>query len=110
MGCEYQYRMTNRAVLDVRETVSYFRNELQNEKAAATWMNDAEKCIGRLCIFPESGTIVYAEYLPQAQVRKKVVRNYILYYQILQEQKMIRILRVIYGRRNQQSVLQDFSN
>ncbi len=87
MGCEYQYRMTNRAVLDVRETVSYFRNELQNEKAAATWMNDVEKCIGRLCIFPESGTIVYAEYLPQAQVRKKVVRNYILYYQILQEQK-----------------------
>ena len=40
MGCEYQYRMTNRAVLDVRETVSYFRNEQQNEKAAATWMND----------------------------------------------------------------------
>ncbi len=71
MGCEYQYRMTNRAVLDVRETVSYFRNELQNEKAAATWMNDVEKCIGQLCIFPESGTIVYAEYLPQAQVRKK---------------------------------------
>ena len=33
MGCEYQYRMTNRAVLDVRETVSYFRNELQNEKS-----------------------------------------------------------------------------
>ena len=34
MGCEYQYQLTERALQDIRETVGYLRNDLQNEKAA----------------------------------------------------------------------------
>ena len=110
MGCEYQYQMTNRALQDVRETVGYLRNELQNEKAAGTWMDTIEKSIAQLCTFPESGALVLTEYLPGKYVRRKVTGNYVLYYQILREQQIIRILRIVYGKRDQETIVQGFNS
>ena len=63
-------------------------------------MNELDKCIERLCIFPESGKLVFDEYLPGIHVRRKIVGKYILFYQILKEEKVIRILRIVYGRRD----------
>lgn len=110
MGCEYQYQLTERALQDIRETVGYLRNDLQNEKAAGKWMDAVEKSIAQLCVFPESGSVVFEEYLPGRNVRRTVIGNFILYYQILQEQKIIRVLRIVYGRRNQENIVQGFNS
>ena len=64
MDCEYHFALTQRAKQDVRQNVGYIRNELGNEKAAGMLMNELDKCIERLCIFPESGKLVFDEYLP----------------------------------------------
>ena len=52
MDCEYHFALTQRAKQDVRQNVGYIRNELGNEKAAGMLMNELDKCIERLCIFP----------------------------------------------------------
>ena len=83
----------------------YIRNELGNEKAAGMLMNELDKCIERLCIFPESGKLVFDEYLPGIHVRRKIVGKYILFYQVLKDEKVIRILRIVYGRRDMDEVL-----
>ena len=101
MDCEYHFALTQRAKQDVR----YIRNELGNEKAAGMLMNELDKCIERLCIFPESGKLVFDEYLPGIHVRRKIVGKYILFYQVLKEEKVIRILRIVYGRRDMDEVL-----
>ena len=92
MDCEYHFALTQRAKQDVRQNVGYIRNEL-------------DKCIERLCIFPESGKLVFDEYLPGIHVRRKIVGKYILFYQVLKEEKVIRILRIVYGRRDMDEVL-----
>lgn len=83
MDCEYHFALTQRAKQDVRQNVGYIRNELGNEKAAGMLMNELDKCIERLCIFPESGKLVFDEYLPGIHVRRKIVGKYILFYQVL---------------------------
>ena len=110
MGCEYQYQLTERALQDIRETVGYLRNELDNEKAAGKWMDAIEKSIAQLCMFPESGSVIFEEYLPGRYVRKKIVGNYVLYYQILQKQRIVRVLRIVYGRRDQENIVQGFNS
>ena len=105
MDCEYHFALTQRAKQDVRQNVGYIRNELENEKAAGMLMNELDKCIERLCIFPESGKLVFDEYLPGIHVRRKIVGKYILFYQVLKEEKVIRILRIVYGRRDMDEVL-----
>lgn len=105
MDCEYHFALTQRAKQDVRQNVGYIRNELGNEKAAGMLMNELDQCIERLCIFPESGKLVFDEYLPGIHVRRKIVGKYILFYQVLKEEKVIRILRIVYGRRDMDEVL-----
>ena len=85
MACKYQYVMTRRAQQDIRQTVGYIRNDLGNETAAKALMKELNQYIERLCAFPESGRVVFAEYLPGVRIRRKVIGNYVLFYQILKE-------------------------
>lgn len=105
MVCEYQLQMTQRAEADLDEIVGYIRNELENETAAKAILGDIVKCMERLCVFPESGSLVLADYLPGVRMRRKIVGNYILYYRVLKEQGVVRILRIVYGRRDMDEVL-----
>ena len=73
-------------------------------------MNELDQCIERLCIFPESGKLVFDEYLPGIHVRRKIVGKYILFYQVLKEEKVIRILRIVYGRRDMDEVLKHMNS
>lgn len=110
MACKYQYVMTRRAQQDIRQTVGYIRNDLGNEAAAKALMKELNQYIERLCAFPESGRVVFAEYLPGVRIRRKVIGNYVLFYQILKEDNMIRILRMVHGSRNMDAVLQNLNN
>lgn len=110
MDCEYHFQLTERARQDVRETVNYIRNELDNEKAAKTLLGDINKCMEKVCAFPASGALVVNDFLPRMIIRKKVVGNYILYYMVEKEKKMIWVLRIVYGARNMEAVLKNLSN
>ncbi|PDX82381.1 addiction module toxin RelE [Faecalibacterium prausnitzii] len=110
MDCEYHFQLTERARRDVRETVNYIRNELDNEKAAKTLLGDINKCMEKVCAFPASGALVVNDFLPRMIIRKKVVGNYVLYYMVEKEKKMIWVLRIVYGARNMEAVLKNLSN
>ena len=105
MRSDYGYELTDRAEKDIDEIAGYIRDELSNASAAMNFLNDVEQCIRRLCDFPFSGSCIFVEYLPGKNVRRKVIGNYLLYYRVLQEKKRVRILRVVYGSRNQISVV-----
>lgn len=110
MDCEYHFQLTERARRDLRETVNYIRNELDNEKAAKTLLGDINKCMEKVCAFPASGALVVNDFLPRMIIRKKVVGNYVLYYMVEKEKKMIWVLRIVYGARNMEAVLKKLSN
>lgn len=57
-----------------------------------------------------SGSRILEEYLPEKNVRKVIVGNYILYYRVLKEQELVRVLRVVHGSRDQDAVLQNLNS
>lgn len=109
MESEWDYRLTEKADADLDDVVQYIAVELANPKAASDFVDKLQSAIEEARSFPESGSLVINEYLPDTEVRKKLVENYILYYLPDSEQKTIFVLRIVYGRRNIDEILRQIS-
>ena len=98
MASEWSYLLTQKAEADFDSIIGYIAVELANPKAASDFADKLQMAIDETRAFPESGTLVVNEYLPDTRVRRKMVGNYIMYY--LPSKKMVYVLRIVYGRRN----------
>ncbi|MCI8410517.1 MAG: type II toxin-antitoxin system RelE/ParE family toxin, partial [Lachnospiraceae bacterium] len=91
--------MTQKAIDDLDGIVSYIAVELANPISATGFVDKLQSCIEESCLFSISGSIVINEFLPDLIVRKKIVNNNIIYYLSNSEEKLIMVLRIVYGRR-----------
>jgi toxin ParE1/3/4 len=105
MASKFGYRLTRRAASDLDEIVSYIAIELANPQAASNFVDKLQDSIEEARVFPESGSLVHNEFLQVEDVRKKLVGNYIMYYLPSKEDKIIYVLRIIYGNRNMDEIL-----
>ena len=96
----FSYRFTASAEADLDETLNYIAVQLHNTKAASDFADKLTKSINDVCLFPENGSLVKNEYLPNTNVRKKHVGNYIMYYLPDFSESIILILRLVYSRRD----------
>jgi len=55
--------------------------------------------------FPDSGAPIDNEFLSDKTVRKLLVDNYIIYYKAHYDEKIISIVRIVYGKRNLDEIL-----
>ncbi len=51
------------------------------------------------------GSLAVNEFVPNGEIRKKLAGNYIMYYLPDFAEKVIFILRIVYGRRNTDEIL-----
>ncbi len=109
MAYKFGYRLTNRAEFDLDEIVSYIAVELANPQAASNFVNVLQNNIEEARAFPESGSLVHNEFLQVKNVRKKLVGNYIMYYLPDTKEKIIYILRIVYGKRNMDEILKNLN-
>lgn len=109
MESKYGYQLTQKADADLDDIVEYIAVELANPKAASDFVNKLQNAIEEARTFPESGSLISNEYLPITEVRKKPVGNYIMYYLQDSAEKMISVLRIIYGRRNIDEILRQIN-
>ena len=110
MACDYHYRLTAKAKDELDRILHYIGEELENTKAATLLLDEIDKSMERACIFPESGMLVPNEFVLGPVIRKKIVNNYILYYTVDKEKKIIWVLRIVYGSWNQDEVMRGLSN
>lgn len=96
----YNFKLTQQASDDLDEIIRYMAMELVNKKAARDFLDDIEETIQEACLFPESGVLVKNDFLPDIEIRKKRVNHYVLYYLPQHKEKIILILRIVYGKRN----------
>ena len=80
MNSRFQYRFSKKAEADLDEILSYISIELSNPDAASGFLKDLQTVIDSICAIPKIGRIVENEFLPDREVRKSLVGNYILYY------------------------------
>ncbi|MBR5336503.1 MAG: type II toxin-antitoxin system RelE/ParE family toxin [Lachnospiraceae bacterium] len=104
---KYGYDLTEIAETDIDAIFEYIVSELSNEKAASDFADEFEEKIEKICKAPKTGRIVENEYLKRDDVRRFLVGNYVAYYVIDENNQRIVILRVVYGKRDQNLVLKD---
>lgn len=105
MESKFHYRLSKKAESDLDHIVSYIALELSNLQAATNFVNKLRKVLDETCSFPESGSMVDNEFLPDVGVRKKFVGNFIVYYVPVMEEKLIYVARIVYGKRNMDEIL-----
>ena len=101
----YNYVLTESAEADVDEAFDYIANELVNPDAASAFADELEEKLEEICKAPKTGRPVHNPYLKRDDVRRVLVKNYIAYYLIDEEEENIVVLRVVYSRRGQDKVL-----
>lgn len=109
MESKWGYRLTQKADADLDDIVGYFGVELANPKAASDFVDKLQGTIEEARSFLQSGSLVVNEFVPNTGVRKKLVGNYIMYYLLDSDEKMIFILRIVYGRRNMDEILRQLN-
>ena len=110
MTSKYQYHFTKRAEADLEEILSYISIELSNPEAAASFLKDFLAVLTSICSVPKIGSIVKNEFLPNKEIRKSLVGNYVLYYLPDIKEKRIYVLRLLYGRRNLDELVREINN
>lgn len=100
MEFKYSYRFTEKAEQDFDEILRYISFDLANPIAAQNLGRKIFEKIDMIRAFPDSCTLVDNEFLSDKSVRKLLVDNYIIYYKAHFDEKMISIVRIIYGKRN----------
>ena len=110
MTSNYQYNFTKKVETDLDEILSYISIELSNPDAAASFLKDLQAVLASICSVPKIGRIVDNEFLPNREIRKSLVGNYVLYYLPDIKEKRIYVLRLLYGRRNLDELVREINN
>lgn len=101
----YSLKFTPKAEEDLDEIYCYISNKLLAEATADNLMDKIEDSIMRLKDFPYSCSHVLDEPLKMKGYRKLIIENYIAFYLIIEAEKQVVIIRVLYGASNYQNIL-----
>lgn len=107
MEFEYSYRFTEKAVQDFNEILRYISVDLANPIAAQNLGKKFFEKIDGVRAFPDLGALVNNEFLSDKTVRKLLVDNYIIYYKAHYDEKIISVVRIVYGKRNLDEILRN---
>jgi len=101
----YLVNITKPAERDIREAANYIANELRNKAAAIRLLNDVAEAIYSLETMPLRYALVYDEVLAKQGMRFFPLNNYLVFYVVREEKKVVVIERFLYGRRDWATIL-----
>ena len=90
---------------DMLEEVRYIANELKSLIAAQNLADDFINAAERLCEFPYANNVFSPIKPLDKEYRRTIVNNYLMFYTVGEETKTVTIMRVIYAKRDINSLL-----
>ncbi|MGP1438554.1 MAG: type II toxin-antitoxin system RelE/ParE family toxin [Treponema sp.] len=94
----FEIKIAPKAVADLLEIKGYIENELENPIAAHNTISKIIETYENLAIFPNIGISVEKYVSFPADYKFVIANNYSIFYRI--EDKVIRIVRILYSRRD----------
>ncbi len=85
---------------DIADAVNYISETLVAPKAALDLLNALDESISRLKDFPYSCRIYQTVKHLEREYRILTVKNYAVFYTIIEQEKLVEINRVIYAKRD----------
>lgn len=83
---------------ELKEAIDYIKQDLQNPEAAINLLEEIEKAIHRRLFMPAAYKPVRLLYDPQHPYYKIHVKNYVVYYVVIDD--AVEIRRLLHSKRN----------
>jgi plasmid stabilization system protein ParE len=90
---------------DILSAINYIANALKAPIAANNLLDEIEKHEKTLENMPNIFPFVSDEYLASKRLKFVMIKNYIMFYTIDEDNKVINVIRFLYGRRNWKNIL-----
>lgn len=97
---KYVVRLTSRADKDLRDIVEYIAFDLKAPESAAGQLMRLEDAISKLDHMPERFRRLESKTWKKCEVRVLPVDNYLVFYSPDVKDKVVTVIRVLYGGRN----------
>ena len=104
---EYQVTMTPQATEQVCEIGQYIAHTLQEPQTSKRWLDLLYKEIFGLRAMPCRYPLTEEEPWHTKGIRKMTVENFLVYYFVDEDNRIVSVLAVVYGKRDQLAVLKD---
>ena len=101
----YKYFLTDKAQKDLDNTLNYLTNHLCNLYAAKSFYVLMNERLTLACDFPESNPIIKNRFLGFHEVRKMIIKNYLLYYYVDVNKKTINVLSIRHSLEDQEKAI-----
>jgi len=103
----YSVNITDLAEEDILVTVKYISGVLKNPIAANNLLDEIERHEKILEEMPNIYPFVKDEYLSQKGIKYVIIKNYLMFYTIDENNKIVNVIRFLYGRMNWQIILKE---
>lgn len=100
----YKVYIGKDAKKDITDIYHYIKYTLQSSDAAMNIVKKIEESIMDLNFMPERFELLDLEGSDYKNIRKLIVKNYIVVYKVLKKDCRVDVLRVFYSKRNISSI------
>lgn len=104
---DYKVKLTDHAVAQLQEAVIYISKVLQASTVAKHWAARVKKELASLSTMPARYPLTEEEPWHTEGVHKMSVENFLVYYWIDEEKRIVWITAIVYARRDQLRVLRE---
>lgn len=105
----YAVIVSDNAQADILAIARYIKNELHNDAAACKFIDDTCDAEDSLKSYPYIHEVRSTGILSDAEVRQYNYRkNYCMFYAVKEDEKLVKIIRVVYTGRNLNRIIHDF--
>lgn len=102
---KYKIQFSKDARKDLIDIYSYIKYNLQEPNIAKKLVKKIREEVYKLEDNPTIYAIIKDEIIKKREIRKIKVNNYIVFYRLEENNKIVEIVRIMYGRRNWTNIL-----
>ena len=102
---EYKVELARASKNDLRDIVRYISSQLSAPVTAEKMMDEIEKALSELTDMPQRCHPVTDERLNTMGYRKLIIKNYIAFFVIDENAKVVNVVRILYARRDWLTIL-----
>ena len=102
---KYKIQFSKDARKDLIDTYSYIKYNLHESAIAKKMIERIREEINKLKDNPTIYAVIKDEIIKKREIRKIKVNNYIIFYRVEEKNKIVEIVRIMYGRRNWTKIL-----
>lgn len=103
-------RMTEKAYDSLRDIARHIAYNLMSPQAAVKTINYIRNELSKLDSMPSRIPLVNEEPWRSEGIHKMIINKYIAYFTINENQNIVNVLYVAYGRKDQKNILRDISD